>query len=138
MKLSTHLGFNGNCDEAMKFYATTFGGTINFTMTWAESPMCDQVGPEFQDKIMHQSLTVGGTLLMGADAPPGRFQTAQGIVVSIAVDTPEDADRVFAALSEGGNITMPIQETFWARRFGMCTDRFGIPWMVNCEKPMTA
>lgn len=138
MKLSTHLGFNGNCNEAMNFYATTFGGAINFTMTWAESPMCDQVGPEFQDKIMHQSLTVGGTLLMGADAPPGRFQTAQGIVVSIAVDTPEDADRVFAALSEGGSITMPIQETFWARRFGMCTDRFGIPWMVNCEKPMTA
>ncbi|HZL28017.1 MAG TPA: VOC family protein [Acidobacteriaceae bacterium] len=138
MKLSTHLGFNGNCNEAMKFYATTFGGTVNFTMTWAESPMCDQVGPEFQDKIMHQSLTVGDTLLMGADSPPGRFQTAQGIVVSIAVDTPEDADRVFAALSEGGNITMPIQETFWAKRFGMCTDRFGIPWMVNCEKPMTA
>jgi PhnB protein len=136
MKLSTHLGFNGNCEEAMNFYQETFGGTHQFKMTWGESPMADQVGAEFQGKIMHQAIKVGDTILMGADAPPGRFQTAQGIVVSISVDTPEDADRVFTALSENGAITMPIGETFWAKRFGMCTDRFGTPWMVNCEKPM--
>jgi PhnB protein len=138
MQLSTHLNFNGNCDEAMNFYAKTFGGTVNFKMTWGESPMCDQAGPEFNDKIMHQSIKVGNTILMGADTPPERFQKAQGIVVSIATDTPEEADRVFNALTNGGSIEMPIQETFWAQRFGMATDRFGIPWMVNCEKPMTA
>src|SRR5665213_895502 len=134
MNISTHLGFEGNCDEAMKFYEATFGGTITFKMTWAESPMCDQVGADFQDKIMHQSLKVGDTIVMGADAPPGRYQKPQGIVVSVAMEAPEEADRVFAALAEGGSVQMPIQETFWAKRFGMLTDRFAIPWMVNCEK----
>ncbi len=138
MVLSTHLNFNGNCEEAMKFYATTFDGAVQFKMTWAESPMKDQVGAGWQDKIMHMSITVGRTSLMGADSPPGRFEAAKGTVVSIAVDTPEDADRVFAALEQGGTTLMPIMETFWAKRFGMTTDRFGIPWMVNCEKPMTA
>ncbi len=136
MQLSTHLPFNGNCEEAMQFYEKTFGGTITFKMTWGESPMGNEGPADWKDKIMHQSLTVGKTTLMGADGPPGRYQKPQGIVVSISVETPEDADRVFNALAEGGSITMPIQETFWARRFGMATDRFGIPWMVNCEKPM--
>lgn len=100
--------------------------------------MCKDVGADFQDKIMHASMSLGNTMLMGADAPPGRFQKAQGIVVSINVDTPQDADRVFKALSEGGSVQMPIAETFWAKRFGMATDKFGIPWMVNCSKPMPA
>lgn len=138
MNISTHLGFNGNCDEAMKFYESTFGGKINFKMTWAESPMCDQVGADFQDKIMHQSLKVGDTIIMGADAPPGRYQKPQGIVVSVSVPDADDAKRVFDALAEGGSVQMPFQETFWAKGFGMATDRFDIPWMVNCEKPMTA
>ncbi|HEY5331789.1 MAG TPA: VOC family protein [Acidobacteriaceae bacterium] len=138
MKLSTHLSFDGNCDEAMKFYEATFGGKIEFKMTWAESPMCDQVGADFQDKMMHESLKVGDTIVMGADAPPGRYQKPQGIVVSVALGDLAAAESVFKALAEGGSVQMPIQETFWAKRFGMCTDRFGIPWMVNCEKPMTA
>jgi len=138
MNLSSHLGFNGNCGEAMKFYESTFGGTINFKMTWAESPMCDQVGEDFQDKIMHMSLKVGDTIVMGADTPPGRYQKPQGIVVSVAVAEVEEAERVFNALAEGGSVQMPFQETFWAKGFGMATDRFAIPWMVNCEKPMTA
>lgn len=136
MNFSTHLNFNGNCDEAMKFYEKTFGGKIEFKMTWGESPMCKEVGADFQDKIMHESMSLGHTMLMGADAPPGRFQKAQGIVVSINVETPEDADRVFKSLSDGGSVQMPIAETFWAKRFGMATDKFGIPWMVNCSKPM--
>ena len=137
MNFSTHLGFDGNCDEAMKFYEKTFGGKIDFKMTWRESPMADQVGPDFQDKIMHESMSLGNTMLMASDSPPGRFQKAQGIVVSINVETQEDADRVFKALAEGGSVQMPIAETFWAKRFGMATDKFGIPWMVNCSKPMT-
>ncbi len=138
MNLSSHLGFNGNCEEAMKFYESTFGGKINFKMTWAESPMCDQVGEDFQDKIMHMSLKVGDTIVMGADAPPGRYQKPLGIVVSIAVGEVEKAEQIFKALAEGGSVQMPFQETFWAKGFGMLTDRFAIPWMVNCEKPMTA
>jgi PhnB protein len=136
MQLSSHLGFNGNCEEAMKFYADIFGGTVVFKMTWKESPMCDQVEATFQNRIMHMAVKVGNSTVMGADAPPGRFQKAQGIVESIAVEAIEDAQRIFNTLAEGGSIQMPFQETFWAKGFGMLTDRFGIPWMVNCEKPM--
>src|SRR5665213_731753 len=100
MNISTHLSFDGNCDEAMKFYEATFGGKIEFKMTWAESPMCDQVGDDFQDKIMHQSLKVGNAIVMGADAPPGRYQKPQGIVVSIAVAEVEKAEQVFKVLAE--------------------------------------
>jgi PhnB protein len=138
MQLSSHLGFNGNCEEAMKFYAKTFGGTVMFKMTWGESPMSDQVQADFQDKIMHMSVKVGNSTVMGADSPPGRHQKAQGIMESIAVEELEDAKRIFNALAEGGSVQMPFAETFWAKGFGMATDKYGIPWMVNCEKPMTA
>ncbi len=136
MYLSSHLGFDGNCEEAMAFYAQTFGGKVNFKMTWGESPMCGQVEADFQGKIMHMSVTVGTTSIMGADSPPGRHQKAQGIMESVAITDVAEAERVFNALAEGGSIQMPFQETFWAKGFGMLTDRFGIPWMVNCEKPM--
>jgi len=138
MQLTAHLGFNGNCEEAMKFYAETFGGTVVFKMTWKESPMCDQVGADFQDKIMHMAVKVGSSTVMGADAPHGRYQKPQGIMECIAVEQPEDAKRIFNTLAEGGSVEMPFQETFWAKGFGMATDKYGIPWMVNCEKPMTA
>jgi PhnB protein len=137
MQLSSHLGFDGNCEDAMNFYAKTFGGAINFKMTWADSPMCDQVSPSFQSKIMHMAVKVGDVVLMGADAPEGRYKKPQGIVISISVADVDDAKRVFNTLSEGGSVEMPFQETFWAKGFGMLTDRFAIPWMVNCEKPMT-
>jgi PhnB protein len=136
MTLSSHLGFDGNCAEAMTFYAETFGGTVMFKMTWKESPMADQVQADFQDKIMHMSIKVGITTLMGADSPPGRHQKAQGIMESIAVEDLDDAKRIFDTLAEGGSVQMPFAETFWAKGFGMATDKYGIPWMVNCEKPM--
>jgi PhnB protein len=136
MQLSSHLGFNGNCEEGMKFYAETFGGTVVFKMTWKESPMCGQVEANFQDRIMHMAVKVGNSTIMGADAPPGRYQKPQGIVESIAVEDVEDAKRIFNTLAEGGSVQMPFAETFWAKGFGMATDKFGIPWMVNCEKPM--
>jgi PhnB protein len=138
MTLSTHLGFDGNCEEAMNFYKETFDGTDQFKMTWAESPMAGQVAADFQDRIMHQAIKVGETVLMGADAPPGRYQKPQGIVVSIALDDVDKAKIIFDTLAEGGSIQMPFEETFWAKGFGMCTDKYSIPWMVNCEKPMTA
>ena len=81
-------------------------------------------------------LQLGDKLLMGSDAPPGRQAPRSGFMVNIGVDTPAEADRIFGALSDGGKINMPIQETFWAHRFGMLVDRYGTPWMVNCEKPM--
>jgi PhnB protein len=82
---------------------------------------------------MHVRLEVGDSVLMGSDAPPDRYKPPQGFSVNIAVEKPEEAERIFHALAEGGNVGMPLQQTFWAARFGMVVDRFGIPWMVNCE-----
>ena len=91
-----------------------------------------QVPADWRNKVMHAQLTIGDALLFGSDAPPNQYEKPQGISVALAVLDPADAERKFKALSEGGNVTMPIQQTFWAQRFGMVTDKFGIPWMVNC------
>lgn len=135
-KLSTHLNFNGTCEEAMNFYAQTFGGKVEFKMTWGESPMCDQMPATEQGRIMHMSVRVGDDSLMGADAPSSRYTKPAGLTVSWSNPDVDEAKKAFDALAEGGQTTMPFQETFWAKGFGMCTDRFGIPWMVNAEKPM--
>ncbi|MFZ1049614.1 MAG: VOC family protein, partial [Candidatus Sulfotelmatobacter sp.] len=89
-----------------------------------------------QKKILHARLLLGDRALMASDAPPGRYEKPQGFSVSLEIETPKESERVFHALSEKGTVVMPIQETFWAVRFGMLTDRFGIPWMINCSKPM--
>lgn len=135
MRLNPYLSFAGDCAEAFAFYAQCFGGKISFTMHYGDSPMAAQAPPDYHDKIMHTRLEIDGTTLMGSDAPPDRYTRPAGTMVCLSFTEPADADRVFAALAESGQISMPIQETFWARRFGMVTDRFGIPWMINCEKP---
>jgi PhnB protein len=130
---NTYLNFPGTCAEAFKTYEKILGGKI-IAMMKAEN--AEMGGPDFVGMIMHARMTVGDGLIMGSDAPPSRYKTPQGFSVSVMVDTPAEADRIYAALAEGGTQTMPIAETFWALRFGMCQDRFGTPWMVNCEKPM--
>jgi PhnB protein len=134
MKLNTHLSFNGQCEEAFKFYQKCLGGTIQTMMTWGESPMADQVASELRDKIIHATLIVGESTLSGGDAPPDQYEEPRGFAVTIQVTDSADAERVFHALAEGGKVTMPIQQTFWTVRFGMLVDKFGIPWMVNCEQ----
>ena len=96
--------------------------------------MADQTPREWRDKVMHARLIVGDEVLMGSDAPPDRYEPMKGITVTLGVDEPADAERIFSALAEGGTVQMPIQQTFWAARFGMLTDRFGTPWMINCEQ----
>lgn len=135
MVLNPYLQFDGQCEVAMKFYAEILGGKILMMLTYQETPAASQTPPDWQNKIIHARIDVGGMLLMGSDAPPGRQAKPQGFSVSVLSKTPAEAERVFAALSEGGQVTMPMGETFWALRFGMCVDRFGIPWMVNCERP---
>jgi PhnB protein len=132
MQLNPHLDFNGHCQAAFKFYQQCLGGDIQAMMTWGDSPMADQVPPEWRDRIIHATLIVGETTLMGADAPPDRYEEPRGFAVAIQVNDPADAERIFAALSQDGTVTMPLQQTFWTVRFGMLVDRFGIPWMVNC------
>jgi PhnB protein len=134
---NVYLNFAGNCEEAFKSYEKILGGKILAMMTAKGSPMESHVAPELVHKIMHARMMVGSTLIMASDAPPSHFRTPQGFSINVGVDTPAEADRIYAALAEGGNQTMPITETFWAHRFGTCVDRFGTPWMVNCEKPMS-
>jgi PhnB protein len=134
MQASPHLHFKGNCREAFNFYAATLRGRIAFAMTYGESPAASQTPPEVRDQIIHARLEFGDQALMGCDAPRERFQPAQGFNVLLTVQEPAEAERVFVALAREGSISMPFAQTFWAYRFGMCTDRFGIPWMVNCER----
>jgi PhnB protein len=134
MQINTYLNFSGQCAEAFRFYERVLGGTIEFMQTHGESPMRDQTPPDWHDAVMHVSMTVGSQRLMGSDAPPQYFEKAQGFSVSIHVDEPAEAERVFSELSEGGQVRMPLQKTFWAGRFGMMVDRFGTPWIINCEK----
>jgi PhnB protein len=136
-QLNPYLTFNGDCEEAMKFYAQVLGGKIEMMMPHAGTPAEGHVPPEWRSKIMHARLSIGDKVLMASDAPPPHYSKPQGTSVSVAVTEPAEADRIFKALAEGGTMTMPIGETFWALRFGMCTDRFGIPWMVNCDRPQS-
>jgi PhnB protein len=134
MQLNPYLNFNGQCETAFKFYEQYLGGKIEATMTYGESPMAEQTPPEWRNKIMHASLIVGDKVLMGADSPPDRYEEPKGLSVLLGIDDPAEAERVFHALAENGTVQMPIQETFWAVRFGMVVDQFGIPWMINCDR----
>jgi PhnB protein len=133
LNLNSYAMFNGQCEEAFKVYEKCFGGKIEAMITHAGSPMEAHTPPEWRGKIMHARMSVGNSILMGSDAPPDRYEEAKGTLINIGVEDPLEAERVFQELSEGGTIKMPIQKTFWAERFGMLVDRFGIPWMVNCE-----
>src|SRR5664279_2528880 len=121
MRFTPYLNFNGDCAEAFKFYAQTFQAKIEMMMTHGDSPMAGQTPADWKDKIMHARLTVGDQMLMGSDAPPENYYKSKGLCVAIGVAEPAEADRVFAALADGGEVQMPIQETFWAKRFGMVT-----------------
>jgi PhnB protein len=133
MDLSPYLNFNGQCAAAFAVYAKCFGGTITFTQTFGESPMKDQVPADWHDKIMHATLKIGDKVLFGGDAPPSHYAPVQGIHVSVGGISPAEGERIFKVLSESGKVTMPFQKTFWSPGFGSTVDRFGIPWMVNCE-----
>lgn len=135
MQLSTHLSFSGKCEEAFKFYQQCLGGNIQAMMTWGDSPMADHVPSDMRDKIVHATLIAGDSALLGSDAPPDRYEEPKGFTVTIQLDDVAEAERIFTALSDGGTATMPLQQTYWAARFGMLVDRFGIPWMINCGNP---
>jgi PhnB protein len=135
MLLNPYLSFNGDCEAAFRFYEKALGGKILMMMTYAQIPAdANQASPDWQDKIVHARLEIGDETLMGGDSPPQHYQQPAGFSISLSIEKPEDAERVFQALSDGGTVNMPLQETFWAHRFGMFADKFGIPWMVNCEK----
>ena len=130
----TYLTFDGNCREAFEFYRSVFGGELQLS-TFAEAPAEMQAPEEEKDRVMHVSLPIGSSVLMGSDtssfAPP--LVTGNNFSLSINVDSREQCDELFAKLSAGGTVTMALQETFWGAYFGSFTDRFGINWMVSYE-----
>jgi len=134
MQINPYLTFNGQCETAFKFYEKCLGGKIEAMITHAGTPAEAHVPAEWRNKIMHARLNVSGGILMGSDAPPDHSKTPQGFSVSLQFKDAKEAERVFHALAEGGKVSMPLQQTFWAVRFGMLADRFGIPWMINCEQ----
>ena len=135
MQLSPYLSFNGQCEAAFKFYEKVLRGKIEAMLPHEGSPMADQVPSGWRSKIMHARLSVGDNLLMGSDTPPDRYEPMKGVTVMLGIDEPGEAERVFHALSENGRVQMPIQQTFWAERFGTLVDQFGTQWMINCEQP---
>ena len=138
MALDPYLFFDGTCEEAFLFYAKTLGGKMRGMMKYGDSPEGSKAGPELRDKIVHAMLEVGDRLLMASDwGAPEPYLRPQGFYVSLSVKEAAEAERVFAELSQGGQVHMPMQETFWSPRFGMLRDRFGVPWMVNCEQQPT-
>ena len=134
-EVACYLTFNGNCEEAFKVYEKVLGGKIAMKMTFGEAPGEGNTPPDWKDKIIHIRLMIGDHALMASDAPPGRFNPIKGVFVNLGFKDPKEAERVYKALSKGGEISMPLQETFWSAKFAMFTDRFGTPWMINCEKP---
>jgi len=137
MQVTTYLAFSGDCRQAFEMYERVLGGKITFMMTQGESPMAEKTAPEWKDKIMHASLeTPGGGIISGADHPQGRKVEPSGFCVSVQVDQKPEAERIFKALAEGGKTQMELQQTFWSPAFGMCIDKFGVPWMVNTAGAM--
>ena len=129
-----YLNFDGNCREAFEFYESVLGGEL-FVMSNDDMPADDQFGPEWEGRVVHAALTIGDAVLMASDTPPGTpFAGMQAMYVSHRVDDASEAERIFAALADGGEVQMPLTETFFAARFGSLVDRFGTPWMIDCER----
>lgn len=135
MKLNPHLSFGGQCQEAFQFYERCFDGKIITMLAYGDTPMADQVPPEFRGKILHATLEAGDNTLFGADVVPERYQQPRGFHLALGIQDPSEAERIFRELSQGGSIQMPLQKTFWAVLFGVLMDRFGVSWEVNCEQP---
>jgi PhnB protein len=134
MELNPYLHFNGQCEAAFKFYERCLNGKIVAMMPHAGTPAEQQVPAEWRNKIIHARLAFGDQVLMASDVPPDQYEKPKGFSVTVSVSDAGEAEKIFKALAEGATVQMPIQETFWAVRFGMLVDQYGIPWMINCEK----
>ena len=134
MRIYTYLNYGGNCRQAFEFYAEQLGGTITMLVTHGEQPEANRVPPERRNAVLHARIDIGDTTILGADVPPERFQPMRSAYLSLLVDSVEEAERLYALLSEGGQVFMPMEETFFAHRFAMLRDRFGTSWMLLHER----
>ena len=135
MKLHTYLNYGGNCEQAFRFYEQHLGGKITMMMTHDQQPNAKDVPPAWKNAILHARMNIGETELLGADVPPERFQPMRSAYLSLTVSSIADAERIYALLSDGGQIFMPMEETFFAFRFAMLRDKFGTSWMILHERP---
>ena len=134
MQILPYLFFDGRCEEAVKFYQQALGAEVQMLMRYKDSPdppPPDMVPPGSEHKVMHVSMRIGDAVLMASDDTCSKDLSFRGFSLSISVPTAADADRVFAALADGGKVQMPLGKTFWSPRFGMLSDRFGVGWMVS-------
>jgi PhnB protein len=133
MQMTVYLSFRGECEAAFKFYEEHLDGKLGGIFRYAGTPLADQVPADWQNKVMHGSLAIGEQVLMGGDVAPDRYEKPQGFSLSLQIKTTTQAERIFHLLAKDGTVVMPLEKTFWAARFGMVVDRFGIPWLINCE-----
>ncbi len=136
MKLHTYLNYGGNCEQAFRFYEQPLGGKVMAMMTHAQAPAQTGVAPEQKNTILHARMELGDTVIMASDVPPDRFEPMRSAYLSLAVGSSSEAERIFGLLSDGGQIFMPLQETFFALRFAILRDKFGALWMIVHERPM--
>ena len=135
MQLHTYLNYAGNCEQAFRFYEEHLGGKVTMLMRHGEQPDKSQVLPGWGHAVLHARMNIAGTELLGADIPPERFQPIRSAYLSLTLDSSEEAERVHALLADGGEIFMPMAETFFAFRFSMLRDRFGTSWMLLHPRP---
>jgi len=133
MTMAPYLSFKGDCEAAFQLYQSVLNGKLGELFRYGDSPMEKEVPADWKNKIMHGSVTVGGQTLMGADNLPDKYEKPQGFSLALNIHSAAEGERIFRALSEGGKVIVPLDKTFWAERFGMVIDRFGIPWAINCE-----
>ena len=131
MQMNPYLSFGGDCEEAFKFYEECLDGKLGEIFRYAGTPVSEHVPADWQNKVMHGSMTIGEQVLMGADIAPDRYEKPQGFSLSLQIKSAMQAERIFQLLAKDGTVVLPLQEV-WAAGFGMLVDRFGIPWMVNC------
>jgi PhnB protein len=131
MQMNVHLNFQGNCAEAFEFYKEVFGAKNTFAMKYGEAPPGMPVPLDWKDKIMHTSIPLGDGQLMGCDAPPGGSTPLGGFQISVSSKDEAEVKGIYEALKDGGSVQMPMAKTFWSPMFGMCTDKFGVGWMVG-------
>jgi PhnB protein len=135
MQMNAYLSFRGECEAAFTFYAECLGGKLGEIFRYAGTSLAEQVPADWQNKVMHGSLKVGDQVFMGGDVAPDRYEKPKGFSLSLHINGTTEAERIFHLLAKDGTVVMPLEKTFWAARFGMLIDRFGMPWLINGEGP---
>ena len=138
MQLCLNLTFKGDCEAAFAFYEACFHGKTVFLLRYENTPMDLQAPADWGNKVSHATFEMAGFQLCGSDAPPAQYEKTRGLNLQLNLKDAAEAERIFNMLSDGGTVSVPLAETFWALRFGQVEDRFGIPWLINCEKPASS